>query len=200
MLFECRDKDFVEVPDGTLVNPFLNPKDRTSGLPWDTMDGLSVAAGQINACTASEIHVHLHVSMVTVLVSGSVVLRMKDPGNDDPPFSETLEKPAETGGRGFATAAVLALPGTFLQLDNRNGSACARVLYLTTPGYVFEPGEKPDTRPAYDDAITLGHDWDKLAAQDWNPSELHARDRSFAARRRAVQRLARRSRREPVGE
>ena len=31
-LFECVDAGFCEVPDGTLVNPFLNPTDPTSGL------------------------------------------------------------------------------------------------------------------------------------------------------------------------
>ena len=44
-LFKCLDADFFRVPDGTLVNPFLNPKDNMSGLPWDILDGLSIAAG-----------------------------------------------------------------------------------------------------------------------------------------------------------
>jgi hypothetical protein len=56
-LFECLDSDFFEVPDGTLVNPFLNPTDMTSGLSFDLFDGLGVAAGRVDSGVVSEIHV-----------------------------------------------------------------------------------------------------------------------------------------------
>ena len=46
-LFECLDSGFFKVSDGTLVNPFLNPKDIMSGLPWDILDALGIAAGYI---------------------------------------------------------------------------------------------------------------------------------------------------------
>ena len=47
-LFECLDSGFFRVPDGTLVNPFLNPEDIMSGLPWDVLDGLGITAGYID--------------------------------------------------------------------------------------------------------------------------------------------------------
>ena len=34
-----------QVPDGTLVSPFLNAKDSESGLPFNLLDGFSLAAG-----------------------------------------------------------------------------------------------------------------------------------------------------------
>ena len=56
-LFTARDSDFLKVPDGTLVNPFLDPMDAMSGLPSELVDGPSVAAGQIDPRVVSEIHV-----------------------------------------------------------------------------------------------------------------------------------------------
>ena len=40
-------RDWIKVPDGTLVAPFFNPKDCTSKLPWDLVDAYSIAAGEI---------------------------------------------------------------------------------------------------------------------------------------------------------
>lgn len=193
-IFKCLEQDFFTVPDGTLVNPFLNSKDIMSGLPWDLLDGLSVAAGQIDAGVVSEIHVHPYVSVVTVLLSGELKIRMKDQDNAEKPYDLPLQLPASSGTLGFTSAAVLASPGTFFQLDNSEGSEPARVLYLTSPSYIFEPSESADAPPIYDDAITLGRDWEHLAAQNWNPRELHEPSRSYAARERAKLRLAARSR------
>lgn len=62
--FECFEKDFIDVPDGTLLRPFLNPKDITSGLPWDLLEGLSVTAGQVNPGVKSDIIVHPYVTNI----------------------------------------------------------------------------------------------------------------------------------------
>jgi hypothetical protein len=193
-LFECLDMDFFKVPDGTLVNPFLNPKDIMSGLPWDLLDGLSIAAGYIDPGIASKIHVHPFISQITVLISGSLDIHMKDPGNMDPPYTLRLILPTPTGKPGFTTVATLASPGTFFQLDNTRGNMPAHVLYLTSPSYIFEPGETTDAPPIYDDAVTVGSDWERLADHTWNPPELCDPARSYASRQNAQQRLAKRSR------
>jgi hypothetical protein len=193
-LFECLDTKFFKVPDGTLVNPFLNPKDIMSGLPWDILDGLSIAAGYIEAGIVSEIHVHPFISQITVLISGSLDIKMKDPGNMDPLYQVRLNLPTRTGNPGFTTAAILASPGTFFQLDNSHGSEPAQVLYLASPSYIFEPGETTDAPPVYDDAVTMGRDWKRLADYNWNPPELSDPARSYASRQRTLQRLAKRSR------
>lgn len=192
-LFECLQAGFFEVPDGTLVNPFLNPKDVMSGLPWDILDGLSIAAGQVNPGVISQIHIHPFVTQVTVLLSGSLDVHMKDPGNQQAPYKLSLELPAQTGDDGFTSTAVLTPPGTFFQLDNSVGSAPAEVLYLTSPSYIFEPGEN-GAPPLYDDAIWVAKNWADLAEQNWISPELCDPARSYAARRAAIQRLAARSR------
>lgn len=63
-LFTGLPNKFFIVPDKTRVNPFLNPKDVESGLPWDLLDGLSVAAGFIAPKLKSEIHVHPYTTQV----------------------------------------------------------------------------------------------------------------------------------------
>jgi len=50
------DRDF-QVPDGTFVYPFLNPKDSTSGLPWDLIEGFSIAASDIAPYSQSKIQI-----------------------------------------------------------------------------------------------------------------------------------------------
>jgi hypothetical protein len=56
-IFEIEEP--FSVPDGTLVSPFLNAKDTKSGLPFDLLDGVSVAAGIIEPQTRSKIHIML---------------------------------------------------------------------------------------------------------------------------------------------
>lgn len=48
-------KEWLQVPDQTRVAPFLNAKDCTSSLPYDLLDGFSLAAGEIDS--ASLIHI-----------------------------------------------------------------------------------------------------------------------------------------------
>ena len=190
-LFECVDAGFCEVPDGTLVNPFLNPTDPTSGLPWWTLDNISIAAGCIGAGIVSEIHVHPYITQITVLISGSLDIHMKDPDSMDGRYTLRLVRPTSTQKAGFGIAATVASPGTFFQLDNSRGTEAAHVLYVTSPSYVFEPGEA-DAPPAYDDAVTVGRDWQRLAEQKWSPPELSRAATSYASRQSALQRLARR--------
>lgn len=142
----------------------------------------------------SEIHVHPFISQITVLISGSLDIHMKDPGNMDGPYTLRLKLPTSTGKPGFTTAATLASPGTFFQLDNSRGSGPTQVLYLTSPSYIFETGETTDAPSVYDDAITVGSDWKVLAEDDWNPPELCNPGRGYASRQNALQRLAKRSR------
>jgi len=188
-LFECLDAGYFRVPDGTLVNPYLSPKGDRSGLPWEVPSGLSVAAGYLEPGIVSEIHVHPFITQVTVILSGALDIHMKDPGNSDARYTLQLAVPASTGKAGFTSAATLATPGTFFQLDNSRGKAPAHVFYLCSPAYIFEPGATADAPPVYDDAVTVGADWKRLAALGWNPPELADPARSFSARERAKQRL-----------
>lgn len=193
-VFESLEEKFFEVPDGTFLHPFLNPKDIMSGLPWDLLDGLSITAGQVNPGIKSEIMVHPYVTNVTVLLSGSIRIWMLEPFGSRKLYSHFLNISGYTGQKGFYSVAVLAQPGTFLQLDNSEGAEPARMLYLSSPSYVFEPGERTNDPPIYDDAITLGKDWEILEKQNWNPPIIHDPKKSFAARHQAIQRLAAKSR------
>ncbi|MFC1580276.1 hypothetical protein ACFL4N_05125 [Thermodesulfobacteriota bacterium] len=192
-LFECLDSGFFKVPDGTLINPFLNPKDITSGLPWDVLDGLGISAGYIEPGIVSEIHVHPFISQVTVLLSGALDIHMKDSGNEDGLYTLQLRLPAPTEKPGFTTAATLTPPGTFFQIDNLRGSEPAAVLYLTSPGYILEPGDTDDALPVYDDAVVLGDEWSYLERHR-NPPELRDPARSYEARQKAIERLAEKTR------
>jgi hypothetical protein len=194
-LIKCKDKDFFLVPDGTLVNPFLSSKDSTSGLPWDLLDEVSIAAGVIIPGKVSKIHVHPYITQITLLISGELKIHMKDPGTTDPRYVIDLKRPKSSSDAfGFTTAATLAKPGTFFQLDNSSGKKPAKVLYITSPSYIFEPGETTDAQPIYDDAITVGDDWEELANQNWNPPVLNDPSNSYAARQQASLRLASRIR------
>lgn len=189
-VFECLTSDFFKVPVGALINPFLNPKDATSGLPWNSLDGVSITAGQINPGVITSIRIHPFISQVTLLLSGTLTIHRKDPGTADPVYQQQLMLPASNGKSGFALAASLMQPGTFFQLDNSHGTEPANVLYICSPGYIFEPGGTPGSSPRYEDAVTVGNDWQALADQDWNPSILHEPKYSYAARQQAIQRLS----------
>lgn len=72
------DKSF-RVPDGTLVYPFLNPKDSTSGLPWNLIDGFSIAAGDIEPGGQSKIQILPLADQVTFVLRGALELVLKAP-------------------------------------------------------------------------------------------------------------------------
>jgi mannose-6-phosphate isomerase-like protein (cupin superfamily) len=141
------------VPDGTRVSPFLNAKDSQSDLPFDLLDGFSLAAGVINPSSYSKVHVMPLVTQVTFVRSGSLAVRMK--GQKDPePYVVRL-----TAGE-----AVLTEPGVFFQLINEGSQRC-EVLYIVSPAYVVEMG--PEGTVLYDDAMALDQDWDSLRADSW---------------------------------
>ncbi|MGI9328079.1 MAG: hypothetical protein ACR2PZ_22855 [Pseudomonadales bacterium] len=197
-IFEClnpntTNEGFCRVPDQTLVNAFLNPNDATSGLPPGLFDGLAIAAGQIDPNVRGNIAVHPFIYQVTLLLEGELRIHMKDPLEEGDPYVVHLCTPASLGGEGFTAAAALTRPGTFFQLDNSDADSPARVLYISSPSYVYEPGPGAHSPPRYDDAVQLGNSWDALAKQNWNPTELHSPMNSFSAREAALQRLAQRS-------
>ena len=162
-------------------------------LAWWLLHNISIAAGCIGAGIVSEIHVHPFITQITVLVSGSLDIHMKDPESMDGRYTLRLVRPTSTEEAGFGIAATVAAPGTFFQLDNSRGTEVAHVLYVASPNYVFEPGETAGAPPVYDDAVTVGRDWQRLADQNWTPPELCRAATSYAARQNALQRVAKRS-------
>lgn len=146
------------VPDETIVYPFLNSKDAKSGIPWDISDFTSLAVGLIAPFTASRIHVHPIVTLITWVIQGHLTIKMKDKGN---PMPYEVEIGPEQ--------AALIEPGTMLQHINRTDMVC-RALYIVSPAYVYLPSSGATT--GYDDAIILYRDWDALAQEDWSLPEL----------------------------
>jgi hypothetical protein len=148
------------VPDGTWVSPFLNAKDSQSDLPFDLLDGFSLAAGMIDTNSRSKIHVMPLVTQVTFVTSGSLAVRMKGP-DDAEPYLLRL-----TGGQ-----SVLTEPGVFFQLINEGYERC-EVLYIVSPAYVSEMSAEGAV--LYDDAVVLDEGWEDLAATGWRTSRLMA--------------------------
>lgn len=143
------------VPDGTLVSPFLNPKDNMSGLPFDLLDGFSLAAGTIESKTASKIHLMPFVTQVTFVRRGNLQVRMK--GLRDVDVYSLSTRTDE---------AVLTEPGTFFQLVNEGKEHC-EVLYIVSPAYLFEMF---NGQVVYDDSVALEENWDDLKSSGWHPS------------------------------
>ena len=164
--------------DGTIVYPFLNSKDSQSDLPWDLTNEFSIAAGNLEPDTASKIQVHPVVTLVIWVIYGRLQVRMKDTHASS---SYLLDV--------WPEQAVLARPGTFLQLINPTASPC-RVLYIVGPPYTFDAD--PDGSVHYEDAVPLDYNWEQLEAQAWNPPELAQRlDAAWmrAAREQALSRV-----------
>lgn len=160
-----------QVPDGTMVSPFLNAKDIFSDLPFELLDGFSIAAGEVQPHVDSKIHILPVVTQVTFVFEGQVNIRMKESGQTEPYIIRV--GPGE---------AVLTRPGTFFQLSNPFEHPC-RVLYIVSPAYAFLV---EDDKVLYDDAFVLERDWSELA--DMNPSTLYTpeqcqRDRATALKR-----------------
>lgn len=143
---------FFPVPDGTLVSPFLNPKDNKSGLPFNLLDGFSLAAGIIEGKSKSKIHVMPFVTQVTFVLRGKLTVKMKSI-EDDVPYPLSL-------GTG---EAVLTEAGTLFQLTNEEADPC-KVLYIVSPAYLYE---KSEGKILYDDSLVLQEDWMQLADSDW---------------------------------
>lgn len=149
-----RTGGFFRVPDGTWVAPLFNPLDTLSALPGCLDAGFSVAVGRIGSRCRSAIHLMPHVAQLTLVLEGSLRVRMKGP-HDSRPYTLRL-------GR---WQAVLTRPGTFVQLANDGARAC-RVLYIVSPSYVFEWRAR---RLHYDDAVAVPGDWAALARRGWDP-------------------------------
>lgn len=172
-----------QVPDGTWVSPFLNAKDSQSDLPFDLLDGFSLAAGTIEPNSCSKIHVMPFVTQVTFINSGTLTVKMKG-SRDAQPYLLHLA----------STQAVLTEPGVFFQLINDGIQPC-EVLYIVSPAYVFEM--QPDGRVLYDDSLVLDEDWEALAAADWQPAQQMP---SRAQRDESLRRLAETKRKtNPIG-
>jgi mannose-6-phosphate isomerase-like protein (cupin superfamily) len=167
------------VPDGTLVSPFLNSKDITSGLPFDLVDGFSIAAGEIHHEVSSKIHIMPFVTQVTFVRHGSLTICMREKGGNSH-YEMNL----------IAGQAVLTRPGTFFQLVNRSNESC-HVLYIVSPAYLFEMDENGNV--IYDDSIVLEEDWDDLKKLDWQPSKIRDDSLSRKKRQEAYERLSSKS-------
>jgi mannose-6-phosphate isomerase-like protein (cupin superfamily) len=143
------------VPDGTLVSPFLNCKDSKSGLPFDLLEGFSLAAGTIEPKTRSKIHLLPFVTQVTFVRQGNLRVRMKGPRDDD---SYSLNVRTDE--------AVITEPGTFFQLMNDEPESC-EVLYIVSPAYLFEMSNE---HIIYDDSVVFEENWDYLKSSGWSPA------------------------------
>jgi len=161
------------VPDGTLVSPFLNAKDSQSDLPFDLLDGFSLAGGVIDPNSRSKIHVMPLVAQVTFVRSGNLSVRMK--GLDD--AEPYVLRP--TAGQ-----AVFTEPGVFFQLINDGAESC-EVLYIVSPAYVFDMS--PDGAVLYDEAVVLEENWESLRAAGWRAAQAMP---TPTHRREAMQRIS----------
>ncbi len=136
----------LAVPDGTVVMPLFNPRDVTDmkpGLP----DGgpFSIAAGEIAPGTRSAIHVLPRSTQVTVVLSGTLTVRMRGLA-DASPYTLRLG----------AREACLTLPGERLQFGNETDTP-VHVLYVVAPPYRAEVDVKGDI--IGEDAVLLDG-WD----------------------------------------
>jgi mannose-6-phosphate isomerase-like protein (cupin superfamily) len=164
-----------QVPDGTIVSPFLNSRDSESDLPWDLVEGFSIAGGEIAPNSKSKIHVMPLVQQVTFVLRGKLEVCMKDIHTSAPYTLELGEN-----------QAVLTLPGTFFQLINCTDSPC-RVLYIVNPPYLFY---KEGEQVLYDDSICFDEDWKILADWNWQPPKLQETNLTAESRLTAAERVA----------
>ena len=167
------------VPDGTLVAPFLNAKDSKSPLPFDLLDGFSLAAGEIEPHTESRIHILRHNTQLTFVLEGSLTVVMKDPDAAKEYDTQLTEN-----------QAVLTNPRTYLQLLNPGDRVC-RVLYIVCPPYIYDTVEDDDGTEVvrYDDSIVLEMGWDDLKKANWAIAELEDDEHSARAREKATARI-----------
>jgi hypothetical protein len=71
----------ILVPDGTIVYPFLNASDSTSGLPWELTQGFSLAAGNLPPHSKSKIQIMPLAAQVTLVLRGKLELCIKETGH-----------------------------------------------------------------------------------------------------------------------
>ena len=164
----------IRVPNGTLVSPFLNSKDCTSGLPLKFIDDFSLSAGTIEAGTESKIHVMPFVTQVTFVRKGKLDVRMK--GAEDETLYYLRVGPEQS---------IITRPGTLLQLINRGDNSC-KVLYIVSPPYIYEMLKG---KVIYDDSVVLDESWEDLRESGWKPARKMP---TIEERQRAIKRLAER--------
>lgn len=169
---------WITVPDGTRVSPFFNPKDCTSGLPWDLLDSVSMAMGEV--ASESSIHIMPLVTQITFVLSGTLEVIIKEPGAEAP-----------VTYRLHAEQAVLTKPGSLFQLRNRGIEPC-KLLYIVSPAYLFELDESHTV--VYDDSFIVKETWQELEEQHWIPSGIPSQEALRIARAESYNRLARSSR------
>jgi mannose-6-phosphate isomerase-like protein (cupin superfamily) len=160
---------YFTVADGTEVSPFLNATDvMQRDVPWGTLGDMSIAAGRIGPGVTSWIHYHPVVTQVTYVVSGQLVIWMKDPGSARP-----YDLELQTG------MASICERGTLFQLQNTSRQA-VEVLYMVSPSYVFE---MRDDKVVYDEAVLVAKTWDELAAMRSELQLQHLQTHEILARR-----------------
>ena len=166
--------DGVTVPDGTRVFELYGPgRLRFDALP--VRDEQSLALGELPGDTASFVHVHPIVTHLTYVLSGKLMVTMKDASNASPYSIDLIE------GESVFTA-----PGTFFQLNNRHSVAC-RLLYVCSPGFVFLTDSQGQV--VYNDQVVPGLDWDELAERHWQLPELADLEATRSRRAAALQRM-----------
>jgi hypothetical protein len=162
-------KNPITVPDGSIVNGFLNSMDNTSGIKFGLLETLSIAGGQLAPGIRSKIQNMPLVTQVTYILRGQLTVKMKE---EQTPQHYTLYLKANQ--------AVLTKPRTYLQLLNESDEVCT-VLYIVTPSYVFEFEEN---RVAYDDSVVFDEDWETIESSSWQPNPFSTlNDREAAIER-----------------
>ena len=74
-------RGFFKVPTAQKLDPFLNATDVSQDdVPWNALGDLSIASGRIGPHVHSSVHMHPVVTQVTYVVSGSLTVRMMEPG------------------------------------------------------------------------------------------------------------------------
>ncbi len=142
----------IIVPDGTIVNGFMNALDNTSNLEFDLLDSLSIAGGILAPHALSKIQILPLVTQNTFVLRGHLTVKMKD----------AHENTHYTLNLAFQQAA-LTKPGTFLQLINDTDETC-ELLYIITPSYVFE---LRDDKVQYDDSVVFDENWEMIESRGW---------------------------------
>lgn len=168
---------WITVPDGTKLAPFFNPKDCTSKLPWDLLDSVSMAMGEIQ--TESSIHVMPLVTQITYVLSGTLEVVLKEKG-DAVPKTYTLQK----------EEAILTKPGSLFQLRNIGSSPC-KTLYIVSPAYLYELDESG--KVIYDDSFIVKETWQALEQKNWIPQGLASDEELRQERENSYKRLEERS-------
>lgn len=161
--------------DGTLLSPFLNPWDTTSGLPADLLALVSAAAGILLPGQPSKIHTIPFATQVILMRWGWLCLLLRKAGQAGP--QEHTCGPDST---------VVTPAGSWLRLEAL-GTSPGEISYVVTPACVYELG--PDGSVLYDDSVVIDEDWAGLALADWKHGPAREGFADLSQREAAVQLL-----------